>query len=115
MIVSLSFSQKHIFLIRPTDSITIITNHLFKPVLKRECLLATSFTIHCTSQQPLMWAVIMHIKHFFQKRSEYTVKLHLFLRLFSFLDLIVSCSVKIFSSMPMILLISTDIDSHHGY
>ena len=73
------------------------------------------FQIHCTSQQPMIWAVIMLIKHFFQKRSEYTVKLHLFLRLFSFLDLIVSCSVKIFSSMPMILLISTDIDSHHGY
>ena len=54
MIVSLSFSQKYIFLIRPTYSITIITNPLFKPVLKRECLLATSFTIHRTPQCTIM-------------------------------------------------------------
>lgn len=76
MIVSLSFSQKDIFLIRPTDSITIITNHLFKPVLKREC---PCHIFHNTSYFSTHYniAVIMHIKHFFQKRFEYIVKLHL--------------------------------------
>ena len=69
---SLSFSQKYIFLIRPTDSITIITNHLFKPVLKGEFL---SFHIfHNTSYFSMHYnlAVIMHIKHL-PKTFEYIV------------------------------------------
>jgi len=60
-------------------------------------------------------AVIMHIKHFFQKRFEYIVKLHLSMSLVIFLFRSDSFMSSDYRSMPMILLISTDIDYHHSY
>lgn len=114
MIVSLSFSQKYIFLIRPTYSITIITNPLFKPVLKR---MSSCHIFHNTSYSSMHYnvAVIMHIKHFFQKRFEYIVKMHLSMSQVIFLFRSDRFMFREHRSMSMILLVSTDIDSHHGY
>ena len=112
----ITFIQSKVYFL---DSPYLFYNNYHKPSFQTstEERMSSCHIFHNTSYSSMHYnvAIIMHIKHFFQKRFEYIVKMHLSMSQVIFLFRSDRFMFSEHRSMSMILLVSTDIDSHHGY